>query len=1120
MRCPSCGFDNPKAMRFCIECGVAMSRCCPQCGSENPPQAKFCGACAAPLLTQSPVRSGDKPDVPDAERRQLTVLFCDLVGSTALSGQLDPEDLREVVRTYQAACLDVIRRFEGHPAQLLGDGVLVYFGYPVAHEDDAQRAVRTGLGILEAIHTVNARSQDTLGVRLAVRIGVHTGVVVIGEIGGMSKRELLALGQTPNLAARLQGIAEPDTVVISGTTHRLIHGLFTCQDRGVMNLSGVSAPVSVYRVLAEGAAQSRFEAAVATGLTPLVGREQQVGLLLERWEQVTDGLGQVVLLVGEPGIGKSRLVQEVRGRLSSVPYIRLECRCSPYYRDSPLYPVIDLLRRVCQFQRDEPPEERFWKLESTLREYDVPLPDIIPLLTFLLTLPLPGPYAPLTLTPERQRQKTLEALVTLLLAMTAQRPVVLTVEDLHWVDPTTLELVTLLIDHVATGRILTLLTARPEFRPPWAPRSHVIQLTLNRLTRKQTELMVLRVAGGMVLPPDVLQVMATKTDGVPLFVEELTKTMLESGLLREKDGRYELRGPIQPVAIPDTLQDSLMARLDRLAMAKEVAQLGATLGRAFPYELLQAVSALDEAALQHALEQLVEADLLYKRGLPPRTTYLFKHALIQEVAYQSLLKSTRQRHHGRIAQVLETQFPETAETQPELLAHHFTEAGHLPQAIGFWHRAGQRALERSAAMEAITHLTKGLHLLEVLPETAERSRQELDLQFALGPSLIWGKGYAAPEVERAYSRALELCRMIGEPPQLFTALFGMYSFYLLRAEIQKARGMAEQCLDLAERVQDPELLLEAHSALGQTLFYLGEFAAALNHLEQGIVLYDRERHGAHAFRYGEDPGVGCRVHAAWALWHLGYPDRSLTQATEATALASELKHPHDQAYALGFAAAVHAFRGEPQLAQERAEAMAALATEQGMPMYLAMAAFRRGCGLAAAGSPAEGIHQMRDGLSAWRATGAELESTYRLSEIAKAHAEIGDLEAGFETLVEGLALAQQYGERFHEAELHRLRGEFLRRAARENQNMPGDASPLWDGAVEAADCFRRAIDVARQQNAKSLELRATLSLSRLWLQQGKQSDARAMLAECLQWFAEGFDTADLTEAKKLLEAMT
>ncbi len=629
--------------------------------------------------------------------------------------------------------------------------------------------------------------------------------------------------------------------------------------------------------------------------------------------------------------------------------------------------------------------------------------------------------------------------------------------------------------------------------------------------------MILRVADGKPLPPDVLQQVAIKTDGVPLFVEELTKTMLESGLLREEDGRYELRGPIPPVAIPDTLHDSLMARLDRLAMAKEVAQLGATLGRAFPYELLRAVSLLDEATLLKALGQLVEAELLYQRGLPPHTTYVFKHALIQEAAYQSLLKSTRQRHHGRIAQLLEAQFPETAETQPELLAHHFTEAGYLPRAIDFWHRAGQRALERSATLEAITHLTKGLNLLEALPETSERSRRELDLQFALGPALISAKGYAAPEVERAYSRALELCRAIGEPPQLFTALFGMYSFYLLRAEIRKARGMAEQCLDLAQSVQDRELLLEAHSAIGQTLFYLGEFPAALKHLEQGIVLYDREQHGAHAFRYGEDPGVGCRVHAAWTLWYLGYPDRSLKRATEAIALACHLKHPPSEAYALGFTAAVHAFRREPQLAQERAEAMTALATEQGFPFWLAMATFRRGCGLAGAGSTAEGIRQMRDGLSAWRATGAELESTYRLSEIAKAHAETGDVEAGLGHLTEASALAQQCGERFHEAELLRLRGELLlRRAAGENRHTPGDPSPPRDRGAEAAECFRRAIDVARQQGTKSLELRAALSLNRLWLQRGKQSGARAMLAECLQWFTEGFDTRDLSEAKKLL----
>jgi class 3 adenylate cyclase len=617
-----------------------------------------------------------EPRAPEAERRHLTVLFCDLVDSTALASQLDPEELREVVRAYQQAGAEVIGRFEGHIAQYLGDGLLVYFGYPQAHEDDAPRAVRTGLGIVEAMGRLNARLQRDKGVSLAVRLGIHTGLVVVGEMGGGVRHVQLALGETPNLAARLQGLAEPDTVVISGATYRLVQGLFVCQALGVQTLKGVPQPVAVYRVLGESEAHGRLEAAGPSGLTPLVGREQEVGLLVERWQQAKEGLGQVVLLSGEAGIGKSRLVQVVKERVAGEPHPRWECRCSPYHQNSALYPVIDLMQRMLQLQREDSPEARLDKLESALAPYDVSLAEVVPLFASLLSIPLPDDrYPPLALTPQRQKQKTQEAVLAVLLALATRQPVLFIVEDLHWVDPSTLELLSFIIDQVPTARILTLFVFRPEFRPPWAPRSHLTQLTLSRLPRHQTEVMVERVAGGKALPGEVVQQVVAKTDGVPLFVEELTKTMLESGLLREGEDGYELMGPLPPLAIPATLHDSLMARLDRLATVKEVAQLGATLGRAFPYDLLRAVSPLDEATLQHALAQLVEAELLYQRGLPPQATYLFKHALIQDAAYQSLLKSRRQRHHQHIAQVLEARFPELCETQPELLAHHYTAAG-------------------------------------------------------------------------------------------------------------------------------------------------------------------------------------------------------------------------------------------------------------------------------------------------------------------------------------------------------------------------------------------------------------------------------------------------------------
>jgi class 3 adenylate cyclase len=619
-----------------------------------------------------------------AERRQLTVLFCDLVDSTALSSCLDPEDLREVVRAYQATCAEVIQRFEGHVAQYLGDGLLVYFAYPQAHEDDAQRAIRVGLGMVEAMRTLNSRLRQRQGVRLAIRVGIHTGLVVVGEIGGGARQEQLALGDTPNLAARLQGLAAPDTVVISAATQRLTQGYFTFHDLGLHRPKSVAMPLQVYQVVGATQVQHRLDITTPRGLTPLVGREPEVGLLRDRWAQVQAGRGHVVVLSGEAGIGKSRLVQVVKDELIGPTALRIEYRCSPYHQHSAFYPVIAHLERVLAWRQDDTPADRLRKLEEAVRPYPLPLAEVIPLFAALLAVPLPASYAPLTLPPQRQKQKTLEALLTWLLVLTERQPLLLVVEDLHWIDPSTLEFLSLLVDQGPTARLLTLLTCRPEFQPPWGLRTHLTPMTLQRLLQSQVEEMIARVTGGKALPPEVVAQLVARTDGVPLFVEELTKTVLESGLLRETQGHYALTGPLPPLAIPATLHNSLMARLDRLETVKAVAQLGAVLGRTFAYELLQAVSPLEEATLQHSLRQLVDAELVYQRGVPPQAAYTFKHALIQDAAYQSLLRSTRQQYHQRIAQVLAAQFPEIAESQPELVAHHYTEAGCNAQAVAYW----------------------------------------------------------------------------------------------------------------------------------------------------------------------------------------------------------------------------------------------------------------------------------------------------------------------------------------------------------------------------------------------------------------------------------------------------
>jgi predicted ATPase len=872
-------------------------------------------------------------------------------------------------------------------------------------------------------------------------------------------------------------------------------------------------------------ARSRLEAVGGAGLTPLVGREQEIRLLVERWAQVKEGVGQVVLLNGEAGIGKSRLVQVLKEQVATEPQAWLTpCQCSPYHQNTALYPMIDLLERVVlRFDREESPQQKLHKLEGHLVQYGFPLAEAVPLHAALLSIPLTADYAPLTMSPEQHKQQTLHALLTTLRRIAAQQPVLFVMEDLHWVDPSTLEFLSLLVDQGPTTRILALLTCRPDFTAPWTGRSHLTQVTLPRLPRRQAAEMAGRVAHSKTLPAEVMEQVVAKTDGVPLFVEELTKMVLESGLLQEREEGYALTGPLPPLAIPTTLHDSLMARLDRLAAVKGLAQLGATLGREFSYALLQAVSPWDEATLQRGLHQLVEAEFLYQQGLPPQATYLFKHALIQDAAYQSLLRSTRQQYHQRIAQVLEARFPERCETQPELLAHHYTEAGLTAQAIPYWQRAGQRAVQHSAHLEAIGHLTRGLDLLKTLPDSLERAQQELTLQTALGVPLLATKSFGAPEVERVYARARALCHQVGATPQLFSVLWGIWWAYENRAALQTARELAEQLLTLAQRQHEAALLLQAHRAMGQTLYWLGELTQARAHLEQGIALYDPQQHRSSAFLYGQDPGVGLRNFVALVLWFLGYPEQAVGRIHEAVALAQEVAHPFSLAFALSFVSWLHHYRRESPATQAGAEAALALCREHRFAFFLAQQTVLQGWAWAEQGHVEEGMAQMRQGLAAYKevfgpqATGAEGERPYLLALFAEAYGKRGQPHEGVRIVEEALTAAQKCA--VWDGELYRVKGELLlTQVAMRDSRLPLSAATSLVAEVEI--CFRQALDITRRHQAKALELRAAMSLARLWQQQGKRQEAHDLLASVYNWFTEGFDTADLKDAKALLDELS
>jgi class 3 adenylate cyclase/predicted ATPase len=1107
--------------------------------STSNAQRSFPHASDSRSLTPAPKFSDPRPQTVNAvaERRQLTVMFCELGKAATVEAQPDLEDWQEALLLAQQVCEEIIARYEGYVAQSLGDGVGVYWGYPRAHEDDARRAVQAGLDIVRAVQRLDRWPIAGLPV-VQVRVGIHTGPVIVGTAGEQKQFEPLALGPTPQIAVHLLGVAEPNTVVLGPTTFHLVEGYFACRSLGVQTLRNLSEPIERYLVLSESGARHRLEAAMMTGFTPFLGREEESNLLLKRWEQVQEHHGQVVLLSGEPGIGKSRLIQELKEQLASEPSIWVETRCSPYHQQSVLYPVIDYIQRSLQFGREETEDGRRQKLERAMTRAH--LEDAIPLFANLLSLPSsPSVYS--TMTPQRQHEKLLQVIVSWFLSLTRHKPVLTVWEDLHWADPSTVTLLQLLLEQLPTARILAVFTFRPEFIPPWSPRSHTTSLVLGRLGSRDVERMIENIAKGKALPGEVTEQIVNKTDGVPLFVEELTKMVLESGLVKEEGGTYHLVGPLPPLAIPTTLQDSLLARLDRLASAREVAQVGAVLGREFAPEVLHAVLGGDEDTLSHALEQLVAAEVLHRRGIAPRIRYVFKHALIQDVAYQSLVRGKRQQYHQQIARVYEERFPDVKKTQPELIAHHYTEAGATTLAVPAWQEAGQSAIEQSAFVEAIGHLNKGIVVLKTLPETPDRDQQELQLQAMLGPTLMVLKGYSALEVEKTYARALALCRRIGDTPRLFQVLLGLALFYLARGALLAARELGEQCLSSAQHGDKPARLLQARTVLANILFYQGEFAQAEEHLREGIALYATVQPPVQP-RALQDPGVSALpALLSWTLWCLGYPDSAARKSEEALALAERLERPLSQAIATVFASGVRTLRREGPAAFQYSERAMTLATEQGFSLWTAYGIIMQGSARGQHANYDEGISQIRQGLVMVREMGADLVQSWFLLMLAETCKNAGKIADGLAAIAEALNIVENNGERAFVAELYRIKGELtlaqssvqsLKPGGQEGQKTKISDSQSLDpkSQSEAEACFRKAIDIARQQRAKSFELRAVMSLVRLRQHQAQDlvtrstyhnartalDDSLKMLSDIYQWFTEGFDTRDMQEAKTLL----
>ena len=1223
-RCANCGFLN-LPLKFCGECGASLS---------DAPDISQTSAVDTPAV-EAPLTHG-------AERRQLTVLFCDIVDSTAFTERLDPEELRNLLEVYRTCVMEVVLAQNGHIARYFGDGILVYFGYPIAHEDAAHRAVRAALGIVAAMETLNPYLRTSFGVEISVRLSIDTGLVVVWHISDEGSPEAIDIvGKTPNLAARMQKLAAPNNIVIGDTTHQLVEGFFKCEPLGPAPLRGISQPVNIYQVSGEIPVQSRLDIASESGLTPLIGRDQEVERLKQGWAQVLASKGQTLLIEGEAGIGKSRCVQVIQEHVNRHPEaVIIEGRCSPYYQNSPLYSILSLFQEhIVQFTSADTPEMRLDKLENLLRDYKVPTlgpensdneaqantTQTLSLLAELLEIPFeiqrqtetgidpqrvwglgpignvrlwqtetgidPQPYSrlveqnpyPSGWGGSQRRQQTLEVLVQVLLKMAEQKPILFVLEDLHWIDPSSIEFLTRLIARIENARIFTILSYRSHvqtlrsneqaqngrnrqdgpdrnpsssaldrealeelLRPEWAST-----LPLSALTPAESETMIQHVAGDTPLSPDLLKRIVGMTEGVPLFVEELTQMVLESGALSLiADVSDQTTPRSQATDIPVTLQDLLMARLDELGPAKEIVQLGATLGRQWTGELLYKVAsgidlenntAVDLTSLKRQLSELVDAYILNRNETSDnQVRYTFRHPLLRETAYQSLLRSRRQQYHQQIAEVLQDGSGNIGDGfQPELVAYHYTAAGLPEKAIHYWQHAGHRALERSANIESVRHIRQGLAALEQLSENTgiqdlEATAQlELELQTTLGTALIATSGYASEEVETAYTRAHELLDTLEaqEPVSRgssefsvnttvkdlrFPVLFGLWLSHLVQGRLLSAREFGQQCFTIAKQVGDPAFEVEARRALGATLYYLSEFRTARKHLEAGIELYQPQHHPVPTFlHYVADPGMTLLSYSAPLLWCLGYPTQAASRLREATAIGEDRNHPFSDAVLLHFKTVLYQYEGNVESVNTAATEMLAICQEHGFSGWEAAAMVMKGWALAEQNRSEEGIAMICKGIAAWKKTRAEMLLPLFLARLAQAYQRAGQLRLALQTLDSARAIVEQTGERTHAAELSRQQGELCFILSKKTKTSNGESTTT----KQAEDHFQNALTIARQQSAKSWELRAALSLCELWMTQNRYQDAYTLLKPIYTWFTEGFDTKDLKRAKNLLEVL-
>jgi class 3 adenylate cyclase/predicted ATPase len=1119
MRCSKCGAENSDRAKFCEECASPLTRRCPSCDTENSPTAKFCIECAKSLESargKSHGTAAESPPIqagaatPDAslegERKTVTTLFADIKSSMELIEDLDPEEARAIVDPALKLMIDAARRCDGY-VQNTGDGIFALFGAPAAHEDHPQRALYAAVRMQEELKRYSDRIRAEGRLPIQARVGVNTGEVVVRSITtGEGRTEYAPVGHSTGIAARMQALAPVGSIAATESIRKLCEGYFLFKSLGPTKVKGVSEPVNVYEVTGLGPLRTRLQRAAARGYTKFVGREREMEVLSRAAEQAKAGHGQIVAAMAEPGVGKSRLLFEFKA-ISQSGWMVLETVSVPYGKASAYLPLVDLLRNYLSITSEDDERTRREKVTGRVIALDRSLEGTLPYLFSLLGI-VEGDDPLGQMDGQVKKRRTLEAIKRILLRESLNQPLMVIFEDLHWIDGQTQELLNLLADSIGTAKILLLVNYRPEYSHQWNSKTYYTQLRLDPLGKESAEEMLAALLGdGKDLVP-LKRLIIERTEGTPFFMEEIVQALFEDGVL-QRNGVVKLARAMNAVKVPATVQDVLASRIDRLSVEeKELLQTLAVLGREFPLELMRRVTLKPDNELDRGLSRLQAREFIYEQPVTGDVEYVFKHALTQDVAYNSVLIERRKLLHERAGVALESIFAEQLDDHLADLARHYSRSDNVTKAVEYLGRAGQQALQRSAYTDGIASLSASIDLLQKLPDSPERIQRELPLQLGIGLASLAVKGWAGPDAERAFTRAQALCEQAVDPPELFPVFWGLWVMRYVRGELRRASELAEQLLRRAQSARDTAGLLYGHVAMGQSALWIGELLRANEHLELVFSLYDPERHKALAFRYGgADAGVQCLSSSSLTLWHLGYPEQALKRGNAALALAQKLSHPFTLAFAKSFVGVLRQLRREARVVQENAEGVIALSAEHGLTDYLAFATSMRGCAIAEEGDNEEGIVQIQEGLVASRAKGVELWRPYFLCLLAPAYMKMGRLDDGLRALTEALAAADEHEIRDYEAEAHRLKGELLLKQNNSN-------------ASEAQSCFQRAIEIARKQSGKSWELRATTSLARLLASQGQRDEARTMLVQIYCWFTEGFDTADLKDAKALLDELS